>query len=130
MEKKETVEENQTIKEIGREVAGAFYDYQAVRLSSMNRIRDVIRKRSEGIAFDAVEKKIDKEKKTYDKKYNDKALPSTINKMKEEGKITDKEYDYIQKSLKLSDESQKIEAFYKTMMMEYVQQEPDRKSVV
>ena len=116
--------ENQTIKEIGREVAGAFYDYQQVRLSSMNRIRDVIRKRSEGIAFDAVEKKIDKDKKKFDKKYNDKALLSTINKMKEEGKITDKEYDYIQKSLKLSDESKKIEEFYKTMMLEYVQQEP------
>ena len=76
--------ENESIKHTGRIVAGAYYDFQAIRLSTKNRVRDIIRKKAEDIPFDAVEEK--KEKKTYDKAYADKHLMATLKKIKKKFK--------------------------------------------
>ncbi len=109
------------IKEIGRIVAGAYYDYQEVRLGSMNRIRDVIRKRNEGIEFDAIEEK--KEKKTYEKKYRDGELIKTLDLMVKDKKITKDEYKYVKQCLELAIKSKNLETSYKTSMMHYINQE-------
>lgn len=111
-----------SIKEAGRIIAGAYYDYQEVRVSSMNRIRDVIRKKNEGIEFDQVEEK--KEEKKFDRKYNDKMLVKTLEKMHKEGKISEKEFEYLSKSLELAKASDKLEAKYKVLMMGYIEGEP------
>ena len=53
----------ESLKIIGRNITNAYYDFQQVRIASMNRVRDVIRKIVDGIEFDEVETK--KEKKDY-----------------------------------------------------------------
>ena len=55
----------ESLKIIGRNITNAYYDFQQVRIASMNRVRDVIRKLVDGIKFDEVEAK--KEKKEYKK---------------------------------------------------------------
>lgn len=109
-----------TVKYAGRIIAGAYYDYQEVRISSMNRIRDIIRKISEGIEFDAVEVK--KEKK-YDKKYQDKNLMMTLDKMIAEKKMSDEDAEYLKKTLALMEKSSKLENSYKNLMMTYISEE-------
>jgi len=113
--------EDRVLKELGRIVAGAYYDHQSVRISSMNRMRDVIRKKNEGIPFDKVEEK--KEKKTYSKEYQDKNLPILLKQMLEEKKLTEKEYDYIRRILEVTKEAKKNEDDYKKLMFEYIETE-------
>lgn len=110
--------ENESIKFVGRIVAGAYYDMQQIRISTINRIRDVIRKKSEGIAFDEVEDK--KKIKDHEEKYKDKELPKYLDKMQKDGTITEKENKYIKRCIDIQHESEKIENKYKTAMMEYI----------
>ncbi len=112
----------ETLKFTGRIIAGAYYDFQKIRIETLNRIRDIIRKKAEGIPFDQVEEK--KEKKTYDAKYNDKNLLEALEKLKEEGKFTEKEYDYLSKSIDAAINTGKIENQYKRLMMGYIVTEP------
>jgi len=110
------------IKEVGRIVSGAYYDHQEVRTGAMNRIRDVIRKKNDNIEFDAVEEK--KEKKTFDKKYQDTNLDETLKEMLEEKKLTPNEHNYMSKMIVLSNEAKAMEERYKSLMMQYIVEEP------
>ena len=112
-------ERDKMLKYAGRIIAGAYYDYQEVRKSMMNRIRDIVRKKAEGIPFDAVEEKQDN--KNYDKKYSDGKLPETLVLIKD--KLSDKEYDYMTKILSLVKEAMKMENQYKKVMQEYIYSE-------
>jgi len=112
----------ETKKFVGRIVAGAYYDMQEVRKATKNRIRDVIRKKVEGIDFDEVEEK--KEEDNYEQKYTDEQLFEEWKKLKEEGKITEEEFKYVNNSWEVANESEKIERKYKNQMMDYVKSEP------
>lgn len=112
---------NKTTKFIGRIVAGAYYDMQEVRIATKNRIRDIIRKKIEGIDFDEVEEK--KEEKNYEKKYKDEELFKLWDKLLADKKIDKDEHKYVIKCWEISDESEKIERKYKTAMMEYIMNE-------
>ncbi len=105
-------------RELGRIISGAYYDYQNVRLSSMNRVRDVVRKKKEGIPFDQKEDK--KEDKSFSKDFNDKKLPKILDTMLEEGVITKDEYVYIKETMDLINKSSKLEQEYKTYMLKYI----------
>lgn len=113
---------NKTKKFIGRIVAGAYYDMQEVRKATKNRIRDVIRKKAEGIDFDEVEE--EKEEDDYSQKYTDDQLFEEWKNLKEKGDITEEEFKYVKKCWEVAKESKKIERKYKTQMMDYVKQEP------
>jgi hypothetical protein len=125
MEKEKTNNGDQMLREVGRISASTYYVMQQIRISSMNQFRDVIRKKNEGIPFNAVEeKKSPEEKKKFDKKYSDKNLPKILEKLTEEKKLDVKEGDYITKCLKISIESMEIENSYRDMMTTYVKTEP------
>lgn len=111
-----------SLKEVGRIVAGAYQDMQSVRIATLGRIRDIFRKRLEGIKSDEVEKK--KKEKDFETKYSDGELPDLLKKLEKKGKLTQKEYSYIERCLAIAQESAKIENKYKKAMMEYVQTEP------
>jgi len=114
--------EDETIQAIGRVIVGGYYDHQEVRQANMNRMRDVIRKKNEGIPLDMVEEK--KDKKKFAKKYQDANLPKLLNKMKDEDKLTDKELDYIQKSLNISKGAERFETEAKALMKGYIESHP------
>lgn len=119
---KENISKEESLKQVGKIVAGAYEDSQRVRIATTGRIRDIIRKKLEGIKVDQVEKK--KEEKTFEKKYTDKELPSLLEQAENKGKITNRERKYIESSLEIAKESAKIEAKYKKAMLEYIQLEP------
>ena len=108
------------IRELGRIVAEAYYDYQDIRISMMNRLRSVIRRKIEGIPFGEPEKK--KEEKRYDKKYSDDNLPILM--MSVEDEMTDEEKAYVMKILELAKASSRMENEYKKVMLMYIKDEP------
>ncbi len=79
--------------ELLRIAVNLYYDYQDIRIKSLNRIRNIVRKTNEGIDFHEVEEK--KETKTFDKKYTDDNLDGIMDQLCLEDKITDRDYQYF-----------------------------------
>ncbi len=114
--------EGESIAFVGRIVTGAYYDYQKVRMASMNRIRDIISKKDRNVPFDAVE---DKEKvKKYASKYTDAKLMPIWGKLYKDNRITEKEHNYIKKCWEVMQESKKAENRYGKMMKGFIEPEP------
>lgn len=111
-----------SIKEIGRIMTNSYYEYQKIRMASMNRMRDVIRKKLEGIAFDEVEAK--KKEKDFKKRYSDETLFDKLLKLQTEGKISKDEYKYILKCWEMMGESKRLEMKYQRGMSKYISGEP------
>jgi len=107
-----------TIREVGRIVAGGYYDHQMVRTATMNRIRDVIRHIREGIPFDQPEEK--KETKSFDKRYADSNLSALIEEIFTEGKLSEEERDYLLEALELARNAAALEERHKPLMGRYV----------
>ena len=111
------------IRELGRISAGAYYDHQQVRIQGANRIRDIIRKKVEGINFDEVEEKKDEEEK-YQEKFKDAEIPILLKQLKEDDKITQREFNYINRMMEVHKKAEQYEKEYKKLMDEFVEQEP------
>lgn len=108
-------------KIMGRIIANTYYEFQKVRIASMNWIRDVMRKTIEGIDFDEVEEK--KEEKDFKKKYTDKFLLEQWDLFLQENKITKEEHDHLKKCLDIMEDAKKIEGKYKRMMAKFIEDE-------
>jgi len=108
--------------ELGRIAVGGYYDYQEIRISQRNRIRDIIRRKIEGIPLDKPEEK--KEDKDFLKRYSDEKLGYYLNVLVRRGEITEYEREYLLSLINLSRETEKIEDKYKHLMEEYIKQEP------
>lgn len=109
-------------REAGRIIAGAYYDTQEARISAMNRIRDVVRKRLEDIGFAQPEEKKDGEPSRG--AWSDEQLLAKWTEAMDAGKISVDEHDYIISVLTVGRENEKIEARYRGRMLEYVKSEP------
>lgn len=99
---------------MARTAVGAYNDAQDVRIGMMNRIRDIVRKKREGIPFDAVEE--EKDQSDFSSEYNDENLPDLIVEMLEEGTITEHEHTYLEKMLNVGQRAQAIENEYSDIM--------------
>ena len=114
-------DENQIIYELGKLATEGYYDYQSIRLAQKNRIRDVVRRKIEGIPLDKPEEK--KEDKKYDEKFKDKNIAKFLGELVLGGKITSDEQEYIEKLFKISVENKKTECRYKALMDLYLKKE-------
>lgn len=103
---------SQIIREVGRVIAGAYYDMQEIRLSNMNRIRGIVRAKVEGISQTEPESK--KEKKTYESKYTDEEVIKMINSLEKVGNTTKDEADFIKQCFDMVLEGKKLENIYKS----------------
>lgn len=110
------------LRELGKMVAGSFYDHQQVRIQEFNRIRDIVFRRMEGIGL--TEKQDKKEEKDYSKKYKDKLIPEYIKQLVKEKKMTQDEKDYIEKVFEVQKNASKYEHEYEKLMMLFVSKEP------
>ena len=109
--------------ELGRMIAGSFYDHQEVRITEFNRIRDIIRRKIENIPLvEKVEEKKDKKEK-FKEKFVDKKIPEYLKKLIKDEKITEKERDYIEKILEVQKKAEKYEKEYEKLMKEFVESE-------
>ena len=106
---------------LGKVVAGEYYDNQQIRQSEMNRIREILRRKNEGIALNAVQEK--KEEKTYGKEYQDKNIGELLEEMKKSNKLSEQEYAYVNSIFEIYNKSKKEEAQYKKLMT-WVEKEP------
>ncbi|MBA7492953.1 hypothetical protein ES702_03506 [subsurface metagenome] len=113
--------ETSSLSIIGRNITNAYYDFQQVRIASMNRVRDVIRKLVDGIKFDEVETK--KEKKEYKKKYTDKELLSKLNKLLTDDKILAEEHEYVMECWDIMQDSKKLEKKFQKAMETFISKE-------
>lgn len=109
------------IFELGKLSVEGYYDYQQIRISQKNRIRDIIRRKIEGIPFDKPEEK--KEDKKYDEKFKDKNIPKFLADLVLDGKLTDLEKQYVEKLFEISDDTAKTEIRYKGLMDQYLENE-------
>lgn len=101
---------------IARIAVGAYDDAQDQRQAMMNRVRDVIRKKNEGIPFDAVEDEKEDDERDYDEKYQDENLPDLIDEMHDEERLSGDEYEYLRQMLDAAEAAEKIEEQYKAVM--------------
>ncbi len=74
--------------------AVGYEEIQEVRKSLYSQMRDILRKKNEGIDFDVVENK--KGIKKFDKQYNDAKLEPLLKKLEKEGKILPDESHYLE----------------------------------
>lgn len=99
---------------LARIAVGAYDDAQKVRTAMMNRVRDIVRKVNEDISFDEEEE--EKEDKNYDKKYKDENLPELMNQMLDEGKLNEREHEYLVDMLDAGEIGENLENQYKSVM--------------
>lgn len=114
---------NIILKELGRVLSNSFYGFQELRITANNRIRDVIRKKNEGISFDKVEEKKETKEK-HQSKYTDEKMHKILDEMFKTKKLSQEEFDFIQKVISLSAEGLKLENLYKKEMESYISTEP------
>jgi len=117
-EKKQIID---VLYELGKIAVDGYYDYQQIRIAQMSRIRDVIRRKIEGIPYDKPEDK--KEDKKFEKKFKDENLSAFLHDLVESEKITKIEKDYIEKLYGISKETAKTEERYKILMSAYLSNE-------
>lgn len=109
--------------ELGRMIAGSFYDHQEVRITEFNRVRDIIRRRMENIPMvGSVEEKKEDSKKSKNK-FIDKKIPEYLEQLNKEGKISKDEKFYIERILEVQKNAEKFENEYKKLMGEFVENE-------
>jgi len=101
---------------------GGYYDHQKLRQAHMNRVRDLIRKKNEGLPFDKTEKK--KETKKFDKKYRDENLSALLDDMTKRGLLTGDEIGNIQKLLRIAKAEKSLEEQYKPIVKWWVEKHP------
>lgn len=107
--------------QIARVAVGGYNDAQDVRISMMNRVRDLIRKKNEGIPFDQTES--EKEDSDYDKKYKDSNLQNILDEMKENDELDRTEHYYIDKMLEAVMLAEEIEDAFESSL-KLVREEP------
>ena len=110
-------------RQLARLAVGGYDDAQETRTAMMNRVRDIIRKRNEGIPFDVVEDEKDDGDRNYDDQYADDELPDLIEEMREEGTLTDREHAYLVDMLEAATIAERLEEQYRGVM-EIVREEP------
>lgn len=114
---------------LARIAVGAYGDSQQVRQAMMNRVRDVVRKRNEGIPFDMVETEKDPDETDFESKYKDANLPELIEEMERDDKLSAHERKYLGVMLDAAATASEAEQLYQEAM-EIVKKEPIYQNVL
>ena len=109
------------IYELGKISVDSYYDYQSIRIAQKNRIRDIVRRKIEGIPLDKPEEK--KEDKKFDDKFKDENIAKFLQDLVKEKKITKLEKSYIENLFQASNETAQTENRYKKLMDQYLSEE-------
>lgn len=113
---------SEIINVAGHIIASNYYTFQKARIAFMNKARDLIRRKVEGIGLNETEEK--KENKTYDKKYKDSELIEQFLGLFTRGEITKTEYDFMSKCWEMIAKTKDIENENKKLMIDFVEQTP------
>ena len=80
------MKQNNLLANLGRIIAGSYYDHQEVRIREMHRIRDIIRRKIESIPLTGSVEKKKKKKEKFKEKFKDKEIPKYLKQLLKEGK--------------------------------------------
>jgi hypothetical protein len=125
-----TKEEEETfLRQIGRVVAGAYYDYQGVRLRSMNQVRALIRAKREGLDLSKPEAVkewdgFDEEQPPMGTEYADAKLWKLVEEMKDSGELTEEEFEYLKRLEETVHVAVSMEDGWEHIMRDYIEAEP------
>lgn len=114
-------QEKMITREVGRIITGGYGNYQEVRTRIMNQIRDLVRHIDKELPFDQPEEK--QEKKKFDKMYSDKKLPRIIEKLVQEGRLTEVQQSWLRQALDIAGVARSVENRYKLPMEMFVSAE-------
>jgi hypothetical protein len=103
----------------GSVIASAYDAFQEVRISNMNRIRDVVRKKIEGIEYDEVEEEKDPKERS-NGKYSDDNLMELWELAYKQDKISEREFKYTKKCFRTAKEAKSLENSFKKAMLSFV----------
>ncbi len=124
MKPKENKDSDLGIKaQLGRLVAGSFYDHQEVRIREFNRVRDIVRRKIEGISTEKPEEKKDDEDK-HKNKFVDKKILIYVQELLDKKMLTEEEAVYLQKVIEVQKKASQYEKDYEELMKEFVEAEP------
>lgn len=101
--------------------AEALYDHQDVRISSLNRVRSLIRRRLLELGFKAEKKK----KKDSDEEpvWKDEELISLMDSAEKKGLLSEADHDFLEKSFNLAKKENIIEKEYERQLIPMVNKE-------
>jgi len=109
--------DEKTIQELGRIVAGGYYDFQEVRKSLYNRVRDIVYRKSEGIGLnETLDEGQEKEKGNY----SDEEVIEKIDELVENEMLEGQVAEYVKQMRERMKEIQKVENGYKDMLSSYL----------
>jgi hypothetical protein len=114
----EILDEKKSEKSLLRIFIEAYYSFQKSRVQANNQIRDIIRKKLEGIGFDQVEEKKDEKDKKV--KYTDREIITMWNNAVSTGKINNDENEYMQSCLYIAKNLKTQENEYKEIMKKFL----------
>lgn len=112
--------EEKTIQELGRIIAGGYYDFQEVRKSLFNRVRDIVYRKTEGIGLN---EELDEGQKKEKGDYSDNEIFKKMKELIDEDKLTNKEEEYITETMKKMKEMKKVEKSHEEMLERYLSTE-------
>jgi hypothetical protein len=111
--------------ELGSIATGSFYEFQRLRIDSMNRIRNLAFRKVTGLDYREVQGKKDKtkEEKQYLNDFEDKKIFSVLKKLEKEGKLKKQDLGYIEKIFEINADTEKKEKQYNKLVEEFVKKE-------
>lgn len=102
-------------QQLARIAVGGYDDVQEIRRRQMDRVRDLIRKKREGIPFDRTEDEKEDEDRSRGE-YADENLPEMLEEMVDNGTLTDEEKRYVDRMLSTAETAAEMENEYESVM--------------
>jgi hypothetical protein len=117
---------NQLQLELGSIVTGRFYEFQEIRLGTMNRLRNIVFRRIIGIDIRELQKKKKKtdEEKQWLNEFSDSNIISKLNQLFSDGRLSESDRKYIDKMFVLLNDIKEKEKGYEKLIKEFVEKEP------
>lgn len=109
--------------EILRIWAEALYDHQDIRISSMNRVRNLIRRRLLDLGFSPEKKKNQKETEK-EQLWTDNEIIQLLDEAEESNKLSEADSSFLKKSFELALKESDIEKDYERNLKPMIEQEP------
>lgn len=109
--------------EVSHIIGEGYYGYQQMRIQTMNRIRNLIHRRWQGLSLSEVQKKKPEDEK-YIEEFKDKNIPEYIRILNEHGELTNEEKEYVSKAYEAQKRAKQQEKDYQKLMRDFIEVEP------
>lgn len=111
---------------LGNIATGRFYEFQQIRISTMNRLRNVIFRKFVGIDMRELQEKKKKtdEEKQWLSEFSDKNIYSKLDQLYKDGKLKKEDREYVDKMFALLNDIKDKEKSYEKLIKEFVEKEP------